>query len=59
MPLITKILKPEEFNATTVARLLYDTGAFGWEFLTEEERLPLIDKSQFILDGLKAWGIIA
>lgn len=69
MPLITKVMKPKEFNAQTVANLqflffrarrLSKGGPAGPEFseFSQESQQEAIDQAQFLLDGLKARGII-
>jgi hypothetical protein len=59
MPLLTKILKPEEFTAETIARhfWLCQTGQqFG--DAPEQSRQITIDGVQFALDQMRAQGII-
>ena len=69
MPMITKVMKPEEFTAQTVAELqflffrvrrLSTGGPAGPEFseFSKESQQEAIDQAQFVLDGLKARGII-
>lgn len=62
MPLLTRILKPEEFNAVTLAELSEDLYIpFPNRRLsdeTEENRQACIDGWQGLLDALKGRGII-
>jgi hypothetical protein len=51
--LITKILKPEKFNSTTMGALWFEAKrAFGLDAST-------IDCMQYVLDRLKADGVIS
>lgn len=66
--ILTKILKPEEFNSVTLARLLYEAQEFGeppsvepsvkWGCLDEGMRMLKIDEAQQVLDIMMAQGII-
>ncbi len=56
MPLMTKILKPEKFNAETLAFLIL-TGA-GFRSVPVMFTQMVVDGVQFALDQMRAEGII-
>ena len=52
MPLITKVLKPEKFNAINIAVIM-------WPQVTgEAQDIEHVDQVQAMLDGLIAAGIL-
>lgn len=57
MPLITKVLDPQQLNAETLARLAVDDWA---DLVASNPRLAqrVIDKQQHILDGLVREGVL-
>jgi hypothetical protein len=60
MPLITAVLKPEEFNAVTLANLLLQCHVGGLLYLPEDTRARTIflDQVQAVLDQLVLRGIL-
>lgn len=67
MPLITAVLKPEEFNAVTLSNLLIEchiaallkgrtVGSLA--DLPEGTRLLLLDQVQWVLDALVTRGVL-
>lgn len=61
MPLLTKILKPEELNSLKLAQLSHDAPCSGvrtWESLDPEVQRLLIDRAQWVLDSLVRLGVL-
>ena len=60
MPLITKILKPEEFNSTIMAHWLMIALAniAAQEYGEMPTLQELVDAQQYVLDRLKLEGVI-
>ncbi len=52
MALLSKIGRPEKFNAVTLAEILASYAGFHLLDIPESERLSWIDKAQYALDGL-------
>lgn len=55
MPLITKIVQPERFNAVEMAKICHP----NIEEYDSEEKQEFIDDQQYVLNGLVALGILA
>jgi hypothetical protein len=56
MQLMTKILKPEEFTAETLAAYLLR--GMSWPLAPEPVQHVVIDAAQWTLDQMRAQGII-
>lgn len=56
----TEILKPADFNSTTIAILMWEKtrGPNAWTQGTEEAHMQTIDQAQYVLDALWRKGII-
>lgn len=56
----TEILKPANFNSTTIAILMWEqaNGPNAWTQGTEAAHMVTIDQSQYVLDALWRRGII-
>jgi hypothetical protein len=58
--IITKILKPEKFNSTVFARIMFEriSRVASFDVLNDEQKQGQIDVAQDILDDLRDKGII-
>ena len=56
----TAILKPADFNSTTIAILMWEQGGGpnAWSQGTKDARQITIDQAQYVLDALAERGII-